>query len=129
MSILIKGMEMPKNCFDCPINCRMPDYTLLCRLDFRPRDALLRNDCPLIELRPHGRLIDADALMLKIQEYIEEYSDIDENGVHDPKWCAMKEAEMVIYKAPTIIPAEVEESPIITKASTASRGIYEKEET
>lgn len=60
---------------------------------------------------PHGRLIDADALMLKILDYIEEYSDVDEKGWHNLKWCAMKEAEMAINNASTIIPASFENLP------------------
>ncbi len=48
------------------------------------------------------RLIDADPLILKIKDYIEEYNDTDENGYHNLKWCAMKESEMVINNAPTI---------------------------
>ena len=60
-----------------------------------------------VPVPPHGRLIDADALMLHILDYIEEYADdLDDNGYHNGKWCAMKEAEMVINDAPTIIEAE-----------------------
>lgn len=60
----------------------------------------------VISVPQHGRLIDADALMLKILDYIDEYSDVDEKGWHNLKWCAMKETEMAINNAPTIIPAE-----------------------
>ena len=67
------------------------------------------SDCPLNEVpEPHGRLGDLDALMLIIREYIDEYGELDENGFHSEKWCAMKEAEMVISEAPTIIPASEE---------------------
>lgn len=57
MSILIKGIEMPKNCFDCEIFG-------LCSLKDRLEHIEDRNpDCPLVEIpRPHGRMIDADAL-------------------------------------------------------------------
>ena len=55
MSILIKGMEMPKNCIR-----KMP--IKFSELDLR--DGL----CPLIELPPHGRLIDADALIKQMTE-------------------------------------------------------------
>ena len=62
MSVLIKGMEMPEKCDycpfyddsvygDCTITHKMVDY------------ATKPDDCPLIEIPPHGRLIDADALM------------------------------------------------------------------
>ena len=42
MSILIQGMEMPKNCTGCPICCGLP---------YQHRDVKGRRpDCPLIEL-------------------------------------------------------------------------------
>ena len=50
MAILIKGMEMPKSCFNCP----------------------------LIEVpEPHGRLIDADALVEDLKRQCEEVFKID----------------------------------------------------
>ena len=54
MSVLIKGMEMPKRCGGCPLRgvCKQRIY-----IEYRPKD------CPLIEVpTPHGRLIDADKL-------------------------------------------------------------------
>ena len=63
MSILIKGMEMPKGCKDCLI--KDFDYYDYCPLLHRTvehcGDERLP-DCPLIEIPPHGRLIDGDAL-------------------------------------------------------------------
>ena len=44
--------------------------------------------------------VDRSYLLDRIRDYIEEYSELDENGYHDFKWCAMKEAEMVIMDAP-----------------------------
>lgn len=61
-----------------------------------------------IPVPDHGRTIDADALSQEIEEYIDEYSAVDERGLHCEKWCAMKEAEMAINDAPTIIPADKE---------------------
>ena len=60
MSVLIKGMEMPKNCTYCDsiglniaIGC-----PVMTGINGRA------TDCPLVEIKtPHGRLIDADALM------------------------------------------------------------------
>ena len=50
MSVIVKSMEMPKNCTGCPICCGLP---------YQHRDVNGRRpDCPLIELPPHGRLID-----------------------------------------------------------------------
>ena len=64
MSILIRGMEMPKNCKTCPFS----DHEAWCLIpgDWRERyycpDDERSEYCPLIELPPHGRLIDADKL-------------------------------------------------------------------
>ncbi len=35
----------------------------------------------------------------RIREYIDEYSDTDEDGNHCEKWCAMKEAEQIVFDA------------------------------
>lgn len=59
MSVLIKGMEMPKDCIFCPVFhgawtiCRALNKTTSVR--GRP------DDCPLVPVPPHGDLIDRDA--------------------------------------------------------------------
>lgn len=62
MSILIKGMEMPKNCNKCPMTvdgyCRIIGYPNGDALNKRYKPLW----CPLVEVPKHGRLIDADAL-------------------------------------------------------------------
>ena len=111
MSILIKGMEMPKSCNDCRF---LEGDTMdgLCHAanrwlddeefflwhqypDSEDIDDSMPANCPLIELSPHGDLIDRDYLAsiigkLNLQW---EYGD----GVSDC-WNA-------IMTAPTIIPA------------------------
>ena len=68
-SVLIKGMKMPRNCDECELNydcfrCILPiEDSLL--LDKDTANSRLPN-CPLVELPPHGRLIDADALSNKM---------------------------------------------------------------
>ena len=52
---------------------------------------------------------DGDLILRKvaldgINEYLEEYSGPDQNGLHDLKWCAMKEAEMLIKDLPSAQP-------------------------
>lgn len=47
-------------------------------------------------------MIDEKKLIDEIEEYIEEYSDVDENGYHNLKWCAMMEALEVIKQQPKI---------------------------
>ena len=66
MSVIVKGMEMPKNCKDCPLNydqmaCAVTgtrwwsDRIML--MDFDSEKERLY-DCPLVEIpTPHGRLI------------------------------------------------------------------------
>ena len=69
MSVLIKNMEMPTNCADCPLNydqmaCAVTwtrwwsDSMVIMNFD---SDKERMPNCPLIEVpTPHGRLIDAD---------------------------------------------------------------------
>lgn len=49
-------------------------------------------------------LISRQALKKVISEYIDEYSDLDNEGNHCEKWCAMKEAEMAIDNARPVEP-------------------------
>ena len=81
MSILIHDMEMPKNCIECHARCRL----YLNGRKFR------HPDCPLIELPPHGRLIDADELLNKT--------------ICNPLWSPYITKKMVL-DAKTIIEAE-----------------------
>ena len=61
--ILIKNMEMPTNCLWCEIrDCSYGNDLYL----ERP------NDCPLVEVKPHGRLIDADKLLQEGKELSKE---------------------------------------------------------
>lgn len=66
MAIYIKGMEMPKVCYECKMLDDHYDYPC-CIItgeqrgyNFRTRERRMDN-CPLTEIpEPHGRLIDAD---------------------------------------------------------------------
>lgn len=57
MSILIKGMKMPKNCESCSV-AHLAECELWMTAGYRQR----HKDCPLVEVPSHGRLVDADAL-------------------------------------------------------------------
>ena len=46
-----------------------------------------------------SRYIDADKVAEQLKEYIDEYSWVDENGLHGLKWCAMIEALDVVEEA------------------------------
>ena len=41
-----------------------------------------------------------------INEYIEEYSEVDSDGNHSEKWCAMQEAKMTIEDMPSAQPEQ-----------------------
>lgn len=66
MSILIKNMKMPKNCMDCPMNYDSIDCVLVFDISLRDKDnEFMYEDerhpkCPLVEVPPHGRLVDID---------------------------------------------------------------------
>lgn len=71
MSILIKGIEMPKSCGDCRFCAGLADTEwgtcAGCLIDDECREASSKSGCPLVEVpTPHGRLIDADALYNKL---------------------------------------------------------------
>ena len=56
--MILINMEMPKNCHECAFG----KYEV-CGINAAIEgDNTVTNSCPLIEVPPHGRLIDADAL-------------------------------------------------------------------
>ena len=70
MSVLIRGMEMPENCFECPccrhdsidgIKAEQCNLTLdVFGVNNTERWIGRGQNCPLVEIKePHGRLIDA----------------------------------------------------------------------
>ena len=94
MSILIKGMEMemPRNCWECEFNKSTFDRMDFCTLTNKQYNWGLSerpSDCPLIEVPPHGRLIDVD----KLEEEV---------------CCGCKRGciDCAIANAPTVIPAD-----------------------
>ena len=115
MSILIKGMEMPKNCWACAcyhhkVDDGYYDYDV-CQASgtvfndgyasvtghkdhIDPFKQRLDN-CPLVPVPPHGRLIDADALD----------ADLERQDMKTGEWDAVGFSISEIDNAPTIIPA------------------------
>ena len=106
MDILIKGMEMPKNCAECFAEQRIGSDFGCGIIGFEDGNTTCfaserREDCPLVEVPVHGRLIDADAFK-KSLAFAESTA----------KWAvpALRAVLMVIDEMPTIIPAESEET-------------------
>lgn len=88
MGVYIKGMEMPTSCRAClysRTDIRNVDWCVLTEKD-------LPCDCPLIDVPPHGDLIDRDETMNAILE---------ERGEDTACWFAE-----IVNDMPTIIPAE-----------------------
>ena len=123
MSILIKGMKMPKNCPQCPcaywadhstfLGCNVKPGKRYAMKDEEYRKLSTRpNWCPLVEVpTPHGRLIDAKTIERvvyktgdrvydfdpKTEETSISYQSFLENFVYD---------EGITVDAPTVIEAE-----------------------
>ena len=103
MSVIVRGMDMPKNCAECEMwsicEClkEYKDYeSILCAVD--DGDLVRADDCPLVEIpTPHGRLIDADKLN------IYDVSPVD-------GFCVMGVTEADIGLADTVIEAEGSET-------------------
>lgn len=63
MMVIVKNMTMPKNCAECRIwsicDCLndFEDYESICYA-VEDRDLVRDKNCPLIELPPHGDLVD-----------------------------------------------------------------------
>ena len=107
MSVLIKGMEMPKACEWCSfISTFTTESGLGCRCEverFEFWDYSKRQEnCPLVEIpTPHGRLIDVDAFVKKLKRL---------ESSEEPYQRGMVKAFLdVISCEPTIIEAEVSE--------------------
>ena len=104
MSILIKGMEMPKRCIDCQFMISRDNDDCILQSDetnarFESWDDMKAN-CPLRPLpSEHGRLGDLDKLRIEMMD-----SDLDHLQRDD--W---KEVIQIIDDAPTIIEAEGEQ--------------------
>lgn len=119
MSVLIKGIEIPKNCLECMFrisywkraltpSCKI--FTYGCMLNGKEINTLEKRckDCPIVEIpTPHGRLIDADKLQTAIHGCLCENCQTFpcEKGIG----CLIEDVFNLLDEAPTIIEAEVSE--------------------
>ena len=102
MSVLIKGIEMPKNCCACPLFKSNMSKQLFCKAfgafdksDYDKLPKVRMKNCPLVPVPKHGDLIDRDAL-----PWIEGQDEQD-----NPVYLLLKNNVDVL---PTIIPASEE---------------------
>ncbi len=100
MSVLIKGMEMPNRCLDCPLMISRDNDECIVQSEVANEIAKtwedLKANCPLVEIPPHGRMVDADVLMTEVM-------DRDLDHLQRDDW---KEVIQIVEDAPTIIEAE-----------------------
>ena len=114
MSVVIRGMKMPKSCDECPCyyetdgawrnECEVLGKEYIAD-DYRPEW------CPLIELPPHGRLIDADALLDKITRTKDGMKYVDKvlTASKEELRTALINIPLCVNNAPTVIEEEVSE--------------------
>ena len=116
MSGVYIKLEMPKGCAFCKIS-RRNGKKMVCPLCFGrgewdihdPMSADHRlDDCPLVHVPAHGRLVDADALEQEIWRVRRQYQLMDDTQTADKMMHGVFRAERLLQKAPTIIPADWE---------------------
>lgn len=104
--VLVKGMMLPPNCRACP-----------CSLIFRKRGSeeediqcffqleygnTTMDRCPLVEVKPHGRCIDADFAIAQEKNYCKDCDNW--NGIRC-KTCEHDWIMMILDDAPTVLDA------------------------
>lgn len=114
MSVLIKGMKMPKGCIACPFMFFGRDDCLVwCKWLDEPSGEWSNcggkwrhPDCPLVEVpTPHGRLIDADELERFMYHHAFELDSADQQW-DSGCWVRYRLFENAMKAMPTIIEAE-----------------------
>ena len=102
MGVYVKKMKIPKCCAECPLNHDAECYMynrLVCEEPYTQR----ADWCPLVEIKPHGRLIDADEL----SDRLVALSDCEWNQTVGTSWSnAYEEVNGFVEDAQTIIEAE-----------------------
>jgi hypothetical protein len=109
MSILIKGMKIPKKCCDCDLlpseinwdeqwECPITEEIVHKYVEERKGKP---SNCPLVEIPPHGRLIDADYMKRHLM-----FS----QGINDcgALYAPYDEIKKEIDRMPTVIESEDE---------------------
>ena len=104
MSVLIKGMDMPKGCIGCLFKDIGMHTMTQCMLvagwvEYADDGHGIPDACPLVEVpTPHGRLVD----------FIDVAVTDDEEGTEKIKFGEALSAYLKMRSAPTVIEAEVE---------------------
>ena len=107
MSVLIRGMEMPNRCLDCPLMVSRDNDECIVQSEVANEIARtwedLKANCPLVEVpTPHGRLIDADAF----DERVRVAGEMSEEELTEDFKDGVQAVLYMLSKQPTIIEAE-----------------------
>ena len=102
MSVLIKGMKMPTSCSECALNydcfkCIVTGTPFFDHEQNFDDETTRLDNCPLVEVPPHGRLIEKNAVF----ELIRSFPNVDRQ--------LPVEFMKALYELPTIIEAEEDE--------------------
>ena len=111
MSVIVKGMEMPKSCQECGLYIEGACYAKGYR-DYRSiMDTAKPDDCPLVDIpTPHGRLGDLDALYAEISNGNKAYNGIEGYDGKYPNIANVDDCLDAIKYADTVIEAEGSET-------------------
>lgn len=103
MGIYIRGMKIPPNCGFCNLLYHCTTH-IGEEINLYIRNICRHPDCPLIEVKSHGRLVDIDAVYKDICNSIEEMTKIGFAVDAEYLWGKLNDA---IDNAPTVIEAEI----------------------
>lgn len=116
MSVLI-NMEMPTSCYDCDFAYQDQDsehnvYWTCAAIHKLACIYKRRDDCPLISIPEHGRLIDADALADILRGFIAMYDSCPFNQSDFARRNELQSVLVEVMNAPTIIQATPQKEEI-----------------
>lgn len=110
MGVYVKGMKIPKCCAGCDAeeyyeNSYGDECGFFCPFGDKAytsetRELKRLDDCPLVPVPPHGRLIDADVVIDLVMQYCP-----DDDGVCSKAGADLRELLDEIENLPTVIPA------------------------
>ena len=101
MSVLIKGLKMPKSCLLCAFGNEFGECCVNMEIE---DESEMTHSCPLIPIPDHGDLIDRDALMFDTEERYCTGCDSYRGSRCRACWVDDMHGELV--DAPVVIPAE-----------------------
>ena len=106
MDLLIKNMDMPKDCYDCPLiieNKEKNGFYDCILIGKACALSTIHKDCPLVSVPPHGDLIERSSVYKVLDDRIDLYKEAgDEYNA-----CNIVCIEGDIVAIPTILEASI----------------------